>query len=67
MTLGLNESEDPRAVADELRYKFGIRKLTLWGRSMGACTAIIYASEHPQDIVALILDSPFKDLGKLIK
>ena len=42
--------------------------MILWGRSMGACTALVYASKHPEDeIVSIILDSPFKDLKKLVK
>ena len=41
--------------------------MALWGRSMGACTALIYCSEHPETVSCMILDSPFKDLRKLIK
>lgn len=37
----------------------------LWGRSMGAATAILYAAKY-QDIDGLILDSPFSDLEQLI-
>lgn len=34
---------------------------------MGACTALIYANKYPSNVHALILDSPYKDLKKLIK
>ena len=33
---------------------------------MGAVTAIMYASEHPNDISALVLDSGFYSLKQLI-
>jgi alpha-beta hydrolase superfamily lysophospholipase len=41
----------------------------LWGRSMGAVTAILYTAkfQHNTDkILALVLDSPFSNLWKLI-
>lgn len=41
--------------------------MILWGRSMGACTALMYAHKYPQNVIAMILDSPFKDLRKLVK
>ena len=33
----------------------------IWGRSMGAVTAIMAASEYPE-LNALVLDSPFSNL-----
>ena len=50
-----------------LRYEMNVKRVILWGRSMGACTALIYAHRHPSYVDGLILDSPFKDLKKLIK
>lgn len=32
---------------------------------MGAATSILYSSKHPDDIQAIILDSPFSDLYSL--
>jgi len=34
---------------------------------MGAVAAILLASEHPEEVTALILDSPFSDLTKMVK
>lgn len=67
VSLGHNEAIDLESVVTELRLKFGIKKLIVWGRSMGACAGLIYASRYPNLIMGLILDSPFKDLRKLIK
>ena len=41
-------------------------KIGLWGRSMGAVTAIMYANEHPSLIDAMVLDSGFYSLKILI-
>lgn len=42
----------------------------LWGRSMGAVTAITYTAEFggqsSDKIAALVLDSPFADLEQVI-
>lgn len=40
--------------------------MMLWGRSMGAVTAIMYASKYPSNIIALTLDSPFSSFSRLI-
>jgi alpha-beta hydrolase superfamily lysophospholipase len=41
----------------------------LWGRSMGAVTAILYTAKfqcNSDKVIALVLDSPFADLWKLM-
>jgi alpha-beta hydrolase superfamily lysophospholipase len=38
----------------------------LWGRSMGAATAILYAHMDPS-IAGMVLDSPFSSLSTLAK
>lgn len=38
----------------------------LWGRSMGAVTAILFAAKYRR-VQALVLDSPFSDLTKVIQ
>lgn len=43
-----------------------INKLALWGRSMGAVTALLYLSHH-QTIASAIFDSPFKSLKDLVE
>lgn len=42
----------------------------LWGRSMGAVTAILYTAKfhhHNDKVLGLVLDSPFSDLQKVIE
>ena len=60
-TLGWRERDDVRAVIDAE----DCGKVTLWGRSMGAATALLYAATRDPDVVALILDSPFQSLRQL--
>ncbi len=68
VTLGLKEARDLDSVVNFLVKDKKIEEIALWGRSMGASTALIYASKIlPVKISSIVLDSPFKDLEKLIK
>ena len=58
ITLGINERDDTEAVVNYLRSDPTVGKLGLWGRSMGAATAILYAKDDPS-IAGLVLDSPY--------
>ena len=42
-------------------------QFTLWGRSMGASVALMYASSNPTNICAAILDTPFRTLKKIFQ
>lgn len=67
--MGYLEKYDVKAVIECVDSKFGTRKYMIWGRSMGAVTAILYTAEFgqgPEKIAALVLDSPFADLEKVI-
>ena len=66
ISLGYYEKEDVKCIIEYLQKSKKVGKIALWGRSMGAVTAIMYASEHPDDISALVLDSGFYSLKKLI-
>ena len=44
----------------------GVGKIGLWGRSMGAATAMIYAHRDKR-IRAICLDSPFADFERLAR
>ena len=66
-TLGVKEAGECKVVLQHLKDVFGFKKFILWGRSMGAVTAIIFASECPQDLDFLVLDSPFSDMEELVK
>ena len=68
--LGAKEPED---IAGALcwMHKEGIKKIALLGYSCGATAAIIAAAQHPNEISAVIADSPIANLkyigGKLVK
>ena len=49
---------------DFLRSKGTVSTIGLWGRSMGAATALLHSHRDPS-IAALVLDSPFADLKQL--
>ena len=66
ISLGYYEKEDVKCIIEYLQKSKKVGKIGLWGRSMGAVTAIMYASEHPEDISALVLDSGFHSLKQLI-
>lgn len=66
VTLGLYEQIDLGLVLTEIKKRFNIGPVTLWGRSMGAVTAILYTEKHQEEITSLVLDSPFSDLYQLL-
>ena len=51
---------------NHLRNERNASTLALWGFSMGAVTALLHADRDPR-VGALILDSPFSSLTKLVK
>lgn len=55
-------------MVDYLEKRNKIHEFSLWGRSMGAVTALLFASRYNGDrLKACIYDSPFASLKKLIK
>jgi hypothetical protein len=64
VSLGLNEADDLNTVVSYLREFEGVPGFGVWGRSMGASTALIHANKE-NTISALALDSPFADLTQL--
>ena len=66
ISLGYYEKDDVHCVIEYLLKSKKVSKIGLWGRSMGAVTALMYASEHPSLVSALILDSGFYSLNTLI-
>ncbi|CAM9278495.1 unnamed protein product, partial [Ectocarpus fasciculatus] len=68
VTLGFLEQHD---VADVLAYLRGNRmasRYIVWGRSLGAAAALLYAGRYPDsDLCGLILDSPFCSFRHLTK
>jgi len=65
VSLGAYEKDDLDAVIQHLRVPgHGTSTIALWGRSMGAATAIMYAVRDPS-IAGMVLDSPFASLEQL--
>lgn len=66
VSLGYYEKDDLARVVKHLRDSQGVSTIGLWGRSMGAATALLHAHRDPS-IGAMVLDSPFTDLRTLAK
>jgi alpha/beta superfamily hydrolase len=64
VSLGYYEQEDLQTVVHYLRSSGEVSAIALWGRSMGAATAIMYGSRDPT-LSCMILDSAFTDLTGL--
>ncbi|CAM9094558.1 unnamed protein product, partial [Phaeothamnion confervicola] len=64
VSLGYYERDDLQAVIEYLRKSNKISMIALWGRSMGAATALLHG-DRDQTIAAMILDSAFSDLTVL--
>jgi pimeloyl-ACP methyl ester carboxylesterase len=66
ISLGGHEQQDVAAVLGYLRATLRLQEFVLWGTSMGAATALLYAGSDP-DLACLVLDSPFSDLERLVQ
>jgi len=64
ISLGWYERDDVECVVDYLRSTNKVATIGLWGRSMGAVTAIMYGDRDPS-IAGMVLDSPFCSLKVL--
>ena len=73
ISFGANQKYDVSAVIERLRDKYGIQKVILWGRSMGAACAVKYSEmnqrsrniEEREQILGLIMDSCFNSFSRL--
>ncbi|KAH9580106.1 Xaa-Pro dipeptidyl-peptidase-like domain [Trypanosoma melophagium] len=66
ISLGFYERQDLAAVVEYLAGQPDVDGIGLWGRSMGAVTAIMYAAKDTS-IKCIVCDSPFSTLRLLIK
>lgn len=66
ISLGWHEQDDVECVVNFLRKSNKVSSIGLWGRSMGAVTALMYGSKD-LSIAGLVLDSPFCSLRVLIE
>eukprot|EP00921_Rhytidocystis_pertsovi_P000775 GHVQ01001353.1.p1 GENE.GHVQ01001353.1~~GHVQ01001353.1.p1 ORF type:complete len:920 (-),score=211.95 GHVQ01001353.1:192-2951(-) len=64
VSLGWYERDDLAVVVEHLRASGRTSCIGLWGRSMGAVTALLHGDRDPS-IAAMVLDSPFSNLRKL--
>lgn len=64
ISLGYYEKEDLNCVVEHLRNSGKVSLIGLWGRSMGAATALLHGHRDPS-IAAMVLDSPFTSLKEL--
>jgi pimeloyl-ACP methyl ester carboxylesterase len=64
VSLGYYEREDLSCIVAHLRSTNVVSTIALWGRSMGAATALMFGDRDPS-IACMILDSPFADLSQL--
>ena len=65
VTLGVRETEDVAVVVAHLRAQGRVDRVGIWGQSMGAVTALLYANRDPS-IAGIVLDSPFSSLTALM-
>lgn len=61
VTLGWKEKDDLHAVLQYLKDQNKTSKVLLWGRSMGASTALFYSKEAPVPVCGIVSDSAFAD------
>jgi len=61
ISMGWNERDDLDVVIKYLKSLGTVSNIAVWGRSMGAATAIMYLADHHDVVSAAILDSPFSD------
>ena len=61
ISLGWHERDDVNVIVNYLREHRKVSTIGLWGRSMGAATALLHANRDPS-IAGMVLDSPFSDL-----
>lgn len=66
ISLGHHEKDDAHAVIEYLRGTGQVSTIALWGRSMGAATALLHGHRDPS-IAAVILDSPFASLEQVVR
>jgi cephalosporin-C deacetylase-like acetyl esterase len=67
ISLGYYEQNDVDCVINYLNKTKRVSRIGLWGRSMGAVTAIMYSYNYPNKIVGIVVDSPFYSLTRLIE
>ena len=65
VSLGAHEVDDLEVAVSYLRQQGGTSTIGLWGRSMGAVTALLYSHRDPS-VAGVVADSPFSKLVDLM-
>jgi pimeloyl-ACP methyl ester carboxylesterase len=65
VSLGYYEKDDVKRVIDYLYSTGKVTCVGLWGRSMGAATALMHTSRDQERVKAIVCDSPFSCLRSL--
>jgi len=66
ISLGWHERDDVNVIVNYLREHRKVNTVGLWGRSMGAATALLHGDRDPS-IAGMVLDSAFSDLKVLVQ
>lgn len=66
ISLGYFEKDDLNVVVEYLKQSGKVSTIGLWGRSMGAVTAILHL-EKGKNIAGVVLDSPFSNMKVVAK
>lgn len=66
ISLGYYERDDLQSVIDHLRATKRVGAIGLWGRSMGAATALLHA-DRDHSIAGIVVDSAFTNLDQLVQ
>lgn len=61
ISLGWYERDDLNQIVEYLRKERRVSTIGLWGRSMGAVTALLHGDRDPS-IAGMVLDSPFSNM-----
>lgn len=64
VSMGYYEKDDIRTVIDYIHKYLKTSHIGIWGRSMGAVSALLYSSQH-KTADFLVLESPFASLRTL--
>eukprot|EP00639_Heterosigma_akashiwo_P029316 CAMPEP_0194679432 /NCGR_PEP_ID=MMETSP0295-20121207/10783_1 /TAXON_ID=39354 /ORGANISM="Heterosigma akashiwo, Strain CCMP2393" /LENGTH=686 /DNA_ID=CAMNT_0039564823 /DNA_START=54 /DNA_END=2110 /DNA_ORIENTATION=- len=65
VSLGYYEKDDIDDVTQYIIQRGWATKMCLWGRSMGAASALLYTALETAAVTALVLDSPFASLQEV--
>ena len=66
VTLGWKEVHDLKAVLAYLHSLGTVSKVALWGRSMGAATALMFLAENQDKAQAVVVDSCFSSFQDVV-